>query len=65
MKLEIPGDYGSRKFMLACWIVLSAQLMTLWGYLSAEIYQELALWSLGLYFGANVGTRIGTAKFGQ
>ena len=57
--------YGSRKFALACWVVFSSQMFLIWGYLDADVYQETVLWALGLYFGANVTTRIGSAKYGQ
>jgi hypothetical protein len=49
------AKYASRKFLLAVLVLLAAGAARVFGLLEPELAVDLVKWTLGLYFGANVG----------
>ena len=48
--------YASRKFLLTVAVLVVGAIYRETGALSQELWVDLTKWTLGLYFGANVGT---------
>lgn len=56
---EAPREasrYASRKFILTVAVLAVAAIYRETGAISPELWVDLTKWTLGLYFGANVGT---------
>lgn len=52
--------HGYRKFFVVIFIDLIATILIFWGKIPPEVFQQIIIWTAGLYLGSNAVSNVGS-----